>query len=244
MLLSAPVGVTVVVARPWAQSPRSGTLALRYTGNERSLRQPRTVSAESGRAHSGADETPGPDADSDPRPKEHFTASVNVTPPSVARLRLSARQAQAAAMYGGRAEAYDSGPGGSWHAALAAALVEDAAVCPGDVVLDLATGTGLAALEAAKRAGTGGRVVGVDASAGMLAHAAQKLLAAGAVPFLLAPSPISLAIGPPSPPIAEMLFAFPPSSGLAPITLMLANAEHVASLLPEGEQDDTLMIRG
>jgi ubiquinone/menaquinone biosynthesis C-methylase UbiE len=56
----------------------------------------------------------------------------------------------------------------------ARALVREAQIPPGATVLDVATGTGKAALEAARVVGPGGRVVGVDLSAGMLARARRK----------------------------------------------------------------------
>lgn len=50
-----------------------------------------------------------------------------------------------------------------------AARVADAArLAPGDSVIDVACGTGVLAREAARRAGPGGRVVGLDSNQGML----------------------------------------------------------------------------
>lgn len=68
----------------------------------------------------------------------------------------------------------------NFHGRLAGRVVALARPQPGDAVLDVATGTGLAALAAAQRVGAGGRVVGVDLSAGMLAVARQAVEAAGA----------------------------------------------------------------
>jgi len=51
------------------------------------------------------------------------------------------------------------------------ATLEAAGLAAGDRVLDVACGTGRLALEAAARVGEGGSVVGLDASAGMLARA-------------------------------------------------------------------------
>ena len=50
-------------------------------------------------------------------------------------------------------------------------LLFTAAVRPNEHVLDVATGTGIVARRAARRVGVGGRVVGLDASADMLATA-------------------------------------------------------------------------
>jgi SAM-dependent methyltransferase len=53
----------------------------------------------------------------------------------------------------------------------AAVTADAAAIGPGDRVLDVACGTGVVAREAARRAGPGGFVAGVDPNAGMLAVA-------------------------------------------------------------------------
>ncbi|QJX01186.1 methyltransferase domain-containing protein [Frigoriglobus tundricola] len=68
----------------------------------------------------------------------------------------------------------------NFHGRLAERVVALARPQPDDVVLDIATGTGLAALAAARLVGAGGRVVGVDVSPGMLAGAKQAVEAAGA----------------------------------------------------------------
>lgn len=58
----------------------------------------------------------------------------------------------------------------------AEALASAAGVAPGDVVVDVACGTGSAALAAARR---GGQVTGVDAAERLLAHAAEAAARAG-----------------------------------------------------------------
>jgi ubiquinone/menaquinone biosynthesis C-methylase UbiE len=67
----------------------------------------------------------------------------------------------------------------NFHGRLAERVVALAGPQPGDGVLDVATGTGLAALAAARLVGEGGRVVGVDLSPGMLAGARRAVEAAG-----------------------------------------------------------------
>ena len=54
------------------------------------------------------------------------------------------------------------------------ALCDRAEIGPGHVVLDVACGTGVCALAAARRVGAGGRVVGLDANPEMLAVARRK----------------------------------------------------------------------
>lgn len=68
----------------------------------------------------------------------------------------------------------------NFHGRLAERVVALARPQPDDAVLDIATGTGLAALAAARLVGRGGRVVGVDLSPGMLAGAKKAVEAAGA----------------------------------------------------------------
>ena len=57
---------------------------------------------------------------------------------------------------------------------MVAILAAGADIGPGLRVLDVATGTGLLAFEAAKRVGSAGRVLGLDISEGMLAEAHGK----------------------------------------------------------------------
>jgi ubiquinone/menaquinone biosynthesis C-methylase UbiE len=56
----------------------------------------------------------------------------------------------------------------------APALVRKAQIHEGARVLDVATGTGKVALEAARLVGPNGRVIGIDLSGGMLAQACRK----------------------------------------------------------------------
>ncbi|WP_106539127.1 methyltransferase domain-containing protein [Haloactinopolyspora alba] len=83
----------------------------------------------------------------------------------------------------GVAAAFDARAGtyarSDWHVRYAERLVELAAPSPGMHVLDAATGTGFAALAAARAVGPTGRVVGVDVAAGMLDHARRAAVAAG-----------------------------------------------------------------
>lgn len=63
-----------------------------------------------------------------------------------------------------------------WHAQLAAAqarLLACASLAAGERVLDVACGTGLVSLEAARAVGPGGSVLGIDISAAMIAIAAR-----------------------------------------------------------------------
>lgn len=66
-------------------------------------------------------------------------------------------------------------------APLARRLVSMAVIAPGQRVLDIGTGTGVVALEAARLAGAAGKVVGVDLSPKMLAAAETQSRAAGLV---------------------------------------------------------------
>ncbi|XVQ86482.1 class I SAM-dependent methyltransferase [Microbispora siamensis] len=66
-----------------------------------------------------------------------------------------------------------------WHVGYAERLVALAGLAPGMRVLDAATGTGLAALAAARAVGPSGQVVGVDISAGMLQEAGRLLAESG-----------------------------------------------------------------
>lgn len=63
---------------------------------------------------------------------------------------------------------------GRFYQAIAHRLVEFANLENGQKILDIATGTGIVALNAAKKVGSG-KVIGVDISTGMLNNAKQKL---------------------------------------------------------------------
>lgn len=92
---------------------------------------------------------------------------------------------QVANLYSSRSSSYDNG---DWHPRIAQRLVEYAQLDPGQQVLDIATGTGIVAIEAAQIIGTEGRVIGVDISAGMLDVAKRKseTLGLSNIEFLLA----------------------------------------------------------
>ena len=64
---------------------------------------------------------------------------------------------------------------GSHHPAEAKKLLEFIPLQLGQQVLDLATGTGLVAIDAAKKVGAAGSVIGVDISPGMLSQAQEKI---------------------------------------------------------------------
>ena len=80
--------------------------------------------------------------------------------------------AEVAAYFDRRSPTYDTG---DFHPLLAARLIEAAPIKQGQTVLDVATGTGLIAIEAARRVGATGRVVGMDISPQMLAQARRKI---------------------------------------------------------------------
>ena len=60
------------------------------------------------------------------------------------------------------------------HPAIVRRLLDGLPIAAGARVLDVATGTGLVALEAARRVGPTGAVVGIDIAEGMLAEARRK----------------------------------------------------------------------
>lgn len=92
------------------------------------------------------------------------------------QVELSEYKQQIADLYSRRSSTYDNG---DWHPRIAHRLVEYAHIRPGQQVLDIATGTGMVALEAAQIVGALGRVIGVDISTGMLEQARRKVAALG-----------------------------------------------------------------
>jgi ubiquinone/menaquinone biosynthesis C-methylase UbiE len=80
------------------------------------------------------------------------------------------------AAFAQRAATYDAD---TWHVRYAERLVELAALTPGLRVLDAATGTGHAAIAAARAVGPAGKVVGVDLSEAMLTRAREAVATAG-----------------------------------------------------------------
>ena len=80
--------------------------------------------------------------------------------------------AEVAAYFDNRSPTYDTG---DFHPRLTARLIEAASIKQGQTVLDVATGTGLVAIETARRVGASGRVVGMDISPQMLAQARRKI---------------------------------------------------------------------
>lgn len=74
-------------------------------------------------------------------------------------------------LYNKRSANYNQG---NFHPQLAQLLIDYTVIQPGQRVLDLATGTGLVAIKAAKQVGDNGFVTGVDISDLMLAQAQEK----------------------------------------------------------------------
>ncbi|MEY3870570.1 MAG: hypothetical protein RLZZ338_4464 [Cyanobacteriota bacterium] len=100
-------------------------------------------------------------------------------------LGLNEYKQQIADFYSRRSHNYDES---DWHYQIACRLVKYAQISSGQSVLDIATGTGMVALEAATIVNTQGRVIGVDISEGMLEQAQQKAKALNLknVEFILA----------------------------------------------------------
>ena len=95
------------------------------------------------------------------------------------KIQLDEFKQEIATIYDRRQDSYDRGGEDNWHFKLACTLVEHADLKPGQRVLDLATGTGMVAIEAAKKVGSSGKVVAVDISSGLLAVAQDKIAIAG-----------------------------------------------------------------
>ena len=91
------------------------------------------------------------------------------------KIELNKFKRKIAQVYDRRQDTYDKGKAGSWHYDLACRLVECVDVRSGQKVLDLATGTGMVAIEAAKKVGDSGQVIGVDIASGLLEVARQKI---------------------------------------------------------------------
>jgi ubiquinone/menaquinone biosynthesis C-methylase UbiE len=100
-------------------------------------------------------------------------------------LPLNNYKQQIADFYSSRSHNYDES---DWHYQIACRLVQYAQINSGQSVLDIATGTGMVALEAAKMLNPEGRVIGVDISEGMLDQAQHKAKALNLknVEFILA----------------------------------------------------------
>jgi ubiquinone/menaquinone biosynthesis C-methylase UbiE len=87
-------------------------------------------------------------------------------------MELNDYKQQIADIYSRRSPNYDES---EWHLQIARRLVEYAQIRRGQRVLDIATGTGMVAIEAAQIVGLEDRVVGVDISTGMLEVARRKI---------------------------------------------------------------------
>ena len=91
------------------------------------------------------------------------------------KIKLNKFKREIAQVYDRRQDTYDRGKAGRWHYDLACRLVECVDVRSGQRVLDLATGTGMVAIEAAKKVGDSGQIIGIDIASGLLAVARQKI---------------------------------------------------------------------
>ena len=91
-------------------------------------------------------------------------------------MTMDSQRREIAASFDARAARYSES---DWHRESARRLVDICRLQPGHQVLDAGTGTGFAALHAARQVGPGGRVVGVDISEGMLAQARHAAAASG-----------------------------------------------------------------
>ncbi len=86
-------------------------------------------------------------------------------------MKLSNYKQEIADLYNQRSETYDNS---DWHLQIAHRLVEHAQIHPGHKVLDLGTGTGMAAIKAASLVGDRGSVIGIDIASQMLQQARNK----------------------------------------------------------------------
>ncbi|MEM8828078.1 MAG: methyltransferase domain-containing protein [Cyanobacteria bacterium P01_G01_bin.19] len=89
-------------------------------------------------------------------------------------MKLDKFKQEMATVYDRRRDTYDTGKSGKWHQDLACRLVKCVDLKKGQKVLDLATGTGMVAIEAAEQVGSEGQIIGVDISEGLLSVAKQK----------------------------------------------------------------------
>lgn len=87
-------------------------------------------------------------------------------------IELDEYKQQVADLYSRRSSNYDDG---DWHPKIAHRLVEYAQLSQGQRVLDVATGTGMVAIEAAQIVGNEGHVIGIDISTGMIEQARRKI---------------------------------------------------------------------
>ena len=92
------------------------------------------------------------------------------------QIELDEFKQQVAELYNQRSNSYDEG---DFHPLLAHHLIKHIGIHSGQKILDIATGTGLVAIEAAQLVGPSGQVVGVDISTGLLKVAQRKSYSAG-----------------------------------------------------------------
>ncbi|NJL09228.1 MAG: methyltransferase domain-containing protein [Calothrix sp. SM1_7_51] len=90
------------------------------------------------------------------------------------QLELNEYKRKIAYLYNRRSHNYDES---KWHPSITKRLVKYAQIQPGQKILDMATGTGHVAIQVSQIVGSGGRVVGVDISNGMLEQARRKIKA-------------------------------------------------------------------
>lgn len=88
------------------------------------------------------------------------------------QVELDKYKQQIANLYNNRSSSYDNA---EWHPRIAHRLVEYAHLQAGQKVLDIATGTGMVAIESAQIVGSEGQVVGIDIATGMIEQARRKV---------------------------------------------------------------------